>query len=59
MNHVITTYGGGELFTLIFNAIATLFKEGEAGMLMPLIRIGLMVGSVYVVVLMLFKNQLI
>ena len=59
MNHVITTYGGGELFTLIFNAIATLFKEGETGMLMPLMRIGLMVGSVYVVVLMLFKNQLI
>lgn len=58
MNHVITTYGGGELFTLIFNAIATLFKEGEAGMLTTLMRIGLMVGSVYVVVLMLFKNQL-
>ncbi len=59
MDHVITTYGGGELFTLIFNAIATLFKEDQTGMLMPLIRIGLMVGSVYVVILMLFKNQLI
>lgn len=58
MNHVITTYGGGELFTLVFNAIAALFKEDRTGMIMPLMRVGLMVGSVYVVVLMLFRNQL-
>lgn len=59
MNHVITTYGGGELFTLVFNAIAALFKTDHTGIVMSLIRVGLMVGSVYVVILMLFKNQVI
>ncbi|MBY0501635.1 MAG: conjugal transfer protein TraG N-terminal domain-containing protein [Alphaproteobacteria bacterium] len=58
MIHVITTYGGGELFTLVFNGIAALF-ESRNGILYPLIRIGLMVGLVYVVILMLFRNQLI
>jgi conjugal transfer mating pair stabilization protein TraG len=59
MNHVITTYGGGELFALVFNGIAALFKTDNTGILMSLIRVGLMVGSVYVVVLMLFKSQVI
>lgn len=59
MNHVITTYGGGELFTLLFNAIAALFKTDGTGVIMSLIRVGLMVGSVYVVILMLFKSQVI
>ncbi|OJW47881.1 MAG: hypothetical protein BGO67_03050 [Alphaproteobacteria bacterium 41-28] len=58
MHHVITTYGGGELFTLVFNGIAALFKEDYTGMVMTLIRVGLMVGSVYAVILMLFRNQL-
>lgn len=58
MEHVITTYGGGELFNLVFNGIAALFKEDRTGILIPLIRVGLMVGSVYVIVLMLFRNQL-
>ena len=59
MNHVITTYGGGELFTLIFNGIAALFKTDGTGLVMSLIRVGLTVGSVYVVILMLFKSQVI
>ncbi|MBS0271685.1 MAG: conjugal transfer protein TraG N-terminal domain-containing protein [Proteobacteria bacterium] len=59
MNHIITTYGGGELFTLVFNGIAALFKEDRTGMVMSLIRVGLMVGSVYVIILMLFRQQLI
>lgn len=59
MNHVITTYGGGELFALVFNAIAALFKSDHTGIVMSLIRVGLMVGSLYVVILMLFKNQVI
>ncbi|OJW50829.1 MAG: hypothetical protein BGO67_10055 [Alphaproteobacteria bacterium 41-28] len=59
MTHVITTYGGGELFTLIFNGIAALFKEDRTGMVMSLIRVGLMVGSVYVLILMLFRQSLI
>jgi conjugal transfer mating pair stabilization protein TraG len=59
MNHVITTYGGGELFTLVFNGIAALFKTDHTGIVMSLIRVGLTVGSVYVVILMLFKNQVI
>jgi len=58
MNHVITTYGGGELFTLVFNGIAALFTTDQTGVVMPLIRVGLTVGSVYVVILMLFKSQL-
>ena len=58
MAHVITTYGGGELFTLVFDAIAALFKADRTGMVMSLIRIGLMVGSVYVVMLMFFKSSL-
>lgn len=58
MEHVITTYGGGELFTLVFNAIAALFKADRTGMVMTLIRIGLMVGSVYVVILMFLRNNL-
>jgi len=58
MEHIITTYGGGELFTLVFNAIAALFKEDRTGMVMSLIHIGLMVGSVYVVILMFFKSSL-
>ena len=57
MAHVITTYGGGELFTLVFDAIASLFKADRTGMVMSLIRIGLMVGSVYVVMLMFFKSS--
>jgi conjugal transfer mating pair stabilization protein TraG len=59
MNHVITTYGGGELFTLVFNGIAALFRTDHTGLVMSLIRVGLTVGSVYVVILMLFKNQII
>jgi len=59
MNHVITTYGGGELFNLVFNGIAALFKEDRTGIIMSLIRVGLMVGSVYMVTLMLFRQQLI
>ncbi len=57
--HIIHIYGGGELFALVFNAIAALFKEDATGLIMPMLRIGLMVGLVYVVILMLFKNQLI
>ncbi|MBY0293598.1 MAG: conjugal transfer protein TraG N-terminal domain-containing protein, partial [Alphaproteobacteria bacterium] len=56
--HVITTYGGGELFVLVFDGIAALFKT-QNGILFPLMRIGLMVGLVYVVILMLFRSQLI
>jgi len=59
VEHVITTYGGGELFTLVFNGIAALFKEDRTGMIMPLIRVGLMVGLVYVVILMLFRSSLV
>lgn len=59
MNNIITTYGGGELFFLVFNGIAALFKEDTTGILMPMMRIGLMVGLVYVVVLTLVKNQLV
>lgn len=59
MTHVITTYGGGELFTLVFNGIAALFRTDQTGLVMSLIRVGLTVGSVYVVILMLFKNQVI
>ncbi|MBP9692425.1 MAG: conjugal transfer protein TraG N-terminal domain-containing protein, partial [Alphaproteobacteria bacterium] len=58
MEHVITTYGGGELFTLVFDGIAALFKADNTGMVIPLMRIGLMVGSVYVVMLMFFKSSL-
>lgn len=57
--HIITTYGGGELFTLVFNGIAALFRTDHTGLVMMLIRVGLTVGSVYVVILMLFKNQVI
>ena len=56
--HVITTYGGGELFVLVFDGIAAVFKT-QNGILFPLMRIGLMVGLVYVVILMLFRSQLI
>ncbi|MBS0272289.1 MAG: conjugal transfer protein TraG N-terminal domain-containing protein [Proteobacteria bacterium] len=59
MEHVITTYGGGELFALVFNGIAALFKEDRTGMILSLIRVGLMVGSVYIVILILFHQQLI
>lgn len=59
MEHIITTYGGGELFTLVFNGIAALFKTDHTGLVMSLIRVGLTVGSVYVVVLMLFKSQVV
>lgn len=58
MEHVITTYGGGELFTLVFNGIAALFKTNHTGFVMPLIRIGLMVGSVYMLILMLVRSSL-
>ena len=59
MSYVITTYGGGELFFLVFNGIAALFNEANGGILGPLIHLGLLVGSVYVTILMLFRNQLI
>lgn len=59
MEHVITTYGGGELFSLIFNGIAALFKQDATGMLMPLIRIGLMVGLLYTIILMCVRSSLI
>lgn len=59
MEYVITTYGGGELFTLVFNAIAALFKSDQTGMVLSLIRVGLMVGLVYVVILMFFQSTLI
>lgn len=58
MEHVITTYGGGELFVLVFNGIAALFKTDHTGFVMPLIRIGLMVGSVYMLILMLVRSSL-
>jgi conjugal transfer mating pair stabilization protein TraG len=58
MDHVITTYGGGELFVLVFNGIAALFKTNHTGLVMPLIRIGLMVGSVYMLILMLARSSL-
>ena len=58
MNHVITTYGGGELFYLVFNGIADLFKTDHTGLVTSLIRVGLTIGSVYVMVLMLFRHQL-
>ncbi len=58
MDHVITTYGGGELFVLVFNGIAALFKSNHTGLVMPLIRIGLMVGSVYMLILMLARSSL-
>ncbi len=57
MHNVITTYGGGELFFLVFNGIAALFKTDNTGLLMPLIRVGLTVGLFYVLILMLFRNQ--
>jgi conjugal transfer mating pair stabilization protein TraG len=59
MNYVITTYGGGELFFLVFNGIAALFNQENGGIIGPLVHLGLLVGSAYVVVLMLFQNQLI
>lgn len=59
MNHVITTYGGGELFALVFNGIAALFRQDSTGMVMPLIRVGLMVGLVYTVILMFFRSSLV
>ncbi|MBP9691734.1 MAG: conjugal transfer protein TraG N-terminal domain-containing protein [Alphaproteobacteria bacterium] len=58
MEHVITTYGGGELFTLVFDAIAALFKEDRTGMVMSFIRIGLIVGSVYTLMLMFVRSSL-
>lgn len=58
MEHVITTYGGGELFVQVFNGIAALFKTDHTGFVMPLIRIGLMVGSVYMLILMLVRSSL-
>ncbi|MBX9620662.1 MAG: conjugal transfer protein TraG N-terminal domain-containing protein [Alphaproteobacteria bacterium] len=58
MEHVITTYGGGELFVQVFNGIAALFKTNHTGLVMPLIRIGLMVGSVYMLILMLVRSSL-
>lgn len=58
MEHVITTYGGGELFTLVFDAIAALFKEDRTGMVIALMRVGLIVGSVYVVMLMFIRSSL-
>ncbi|HUX79590.1 MAG TPA: conjugal transfer protein TraG N-terminal domain-containing protein [Alphaproteobacteria bacterium] len=58
MNHVITTYGGGELFTLVFNGVAALFKADRTGFILPLIRIGLIVGSVYMLILMLVRSSL-
>lgn len=59
MHNVITTYGGGELFNLVFNGIAALFKTDNTGILMPMMRVGLMVGSVYILLLMLFRSQII
>ncbi len=59
MDHVITTYGGGELFALVFNGIAALFKQDSTGMVMPLIRVGLMVGLVYTVILMFFRSSIV
>ncbi len=57
MEHVVTTYGGGELFSLVFNGIAALFKQDATGMVMPLIRVGLMVGLVYTVILMFIRSS--
>jgi len=59
MEHVITTYGGGELFKLVFDGIAALFKTDATGVVEPLIRVGLTIGSCYVVILMLYRDQLI
>ncbi|MBI2707957.1 MAG: conjugal transfer protein TraG N-terminal domain-containing protein [Proteobacteria bacterium] len=59
MEHVITTYGGGELFKLVFDGIAALFKTDSTGVLTPLIRVGLTIGSFYVIILMLYRDQLI
>lgn len=59
MEHVITTYGGGELFKLVFDAIAALFKTDSTGILKPLIRVGLTIGLCYVIILMLYRDQLV
>jgi len=58
VTNVITTYGGGELFSLVFNGIAALFKTDKTGIILPLIRVGLTVGSVYVLILMFFRSSL-
>ena len=57
--NTITTYGGGELFFLVFNGIAVLFNQDHRGIIGPLVHLGLLVGSVTVTVSMLFRNQLI
>src|SRR3990167_5743897 len=59
MEHMITTYGGGELFQLVFNGIAALFKQDSTGMVLPLIRIGLMVGLLYTLILMCVRSSLV
>jgi conjugal transfer mating pair stabilization protein TraG len=57
MEHVITTYGGGELFALVFSGIASLFNTNQ-GLLIPLIHTGLMIGLVYVILLIFFQSQI-
>lgn len=56
MEHVITTYGGGEAFTQIFNAIASI--TGNAGFFTNLIHITLVVSAFYTLVLMLYRQQI-
>ena len=57
MTHVITTYGGGEVFELVFNAVAMLVKK-DGNFLSPMTHLVLSIGALYAATVMFFKNDL-
>ena len=54
MNHIITTYGGGEAFYYVFEGIAALM--GSQGFMNNLFRLGGLLGICWVFVLIAFRN---
>lgn len=57
MDLIITTYGGGEVFVYVFNAIAMLMKT-NGGIISPLSKIALSTGLIYITAVMFFKSDL-
>lgn len=56
MNHVVTTWGGGEAFYYVFNALATLLSSG--GFMNNILRLSGIIGVFWVFVLVAFHNAL-
>lgn len=56
MQHVIHTYGGGEIFHYVFQGISALL--GGGGFLNNMIRMAAIVGAFWALLLMVIKNSL-